>query len=827
MTPRVALLAALGTVIYGGALAIAATSDTGATSEVVSAFAAGFSFSATGIVAVARRPENRTGLLMLAAGFMWALGALTLTDSSVLFTIGAACQQLAFVPLAQLLLAYPSGVLERRYERRLIATLWVVAFTGPFLLTLVDRTPTGCATCPESAIAVWPSRSAAVVIAIGYGIAALTVVVAIVVELVRKYRAAGPPLRRAITPVYATFATAVLFLVASNALEAVSSQAATTLSVIGVIFIALVPVAFLAGLLRIRLARGHVLQLLLALEGGTPLRDALSDALGDPSLEIAYRLSGSASWIDAQGRPVPEPARRERRAVTTVERHGERIAALVHDSSLDEEPDLVRGVAAAAALALQAQRAQAELRNQLNLLTTLVDATPSLLITIDLEGQIMTYNDAALHVLGADGDQIRGRCFWDVFADPDDRVALRQRFFGAAPEHAGGEYENAFTNLRGQRRVIFWRGAPVRDDQGRAVGVVAGGLDVTERLLREEAVRKAEERFRAVVEHAPVAIMEIDLDDRVRLWNPAAERIFGWSADDVLGRPPVWVPEDLQGDFRALSDREALGESYTGYETIRVRRDGRRIDVEIAAAPIRDADGEIVGAMAVITDISERRHQEEEVRASRARIVQAADEARRRLERNLHDGAQQRLVALSVALRLAESKVDVDPSAAAAILADARAELALALEELRELARGIHPAVLTDRGLAAAVDALVARCPVPVEVELADVALPPTVEAALYYVAAESLTNVAKYAGATSASLRVGLTHGRAVVLEVRDDGIGGADPARGSGLRGLGDRVAALDGRLAIESPPGGGTCVTVEIPLGDASAVVPQHVR
>jgi signal transduction histidine kinase len=213
-------------------------------------------------------------------------------------------------------------------------------------------------------------------------------------------------------------------------------------------------------------------------------------------------------------------------------------------------------------------------------------------------------------------------------------------------------------------------------------------------------------------------------------------------------------------------------------------------------------------------DVTERNRQEKEVRASRQRIVEAADAARRKLERNLHDGAQQRLVALSVTLRLAESQLQRDPTAAATAIAGAQKELTLALDELRELARGIHPAILTDRGLDAALDALAARSPVPVEIAVENVELPAAVEAAAYYVVAEALANVVKYAEASQVTVHVGREDGRAYV-EVADDGRGGADPGAGSGLRGLADRVEALDGTLAVESPPGEGTRIRAEVPV------------
>jgi signal transduction histidine kinase len=210
----------------------------------------------------------------------------------------------------------------------------------------------------------------------------------------------------------------------------------------------------------------------------------------------------------------------------------------------------------------------------------------------------------------------------------------------------------------------------------------------------------------------------------------------------------------------------------------------------------------------------ELRDRLEELRASRQRLVEAGDAERRRLERDLHDGAQSRLVGVALLLGQLRPRVAGDPTSTE-LLERAHGELTTGLAELRELARGIHPAVLTERGLEPALTALVTRAPVPVALEAdGDGRLPPPVESAAYFVVSEALTNVVKYAHATHASVAVRHGDGR-VTIEVADDGVGGADAGNGSGLRGLTDRVAALDGTLTLESPPGGGTRLRVEMPL------------
>ena len=233
-----------------------------------------------------------------------------------------------------------------------------------------------------------------------------------------------------------------------------------------------------------------------------------------------------------------------------------------------------------------------------------------------------------------------------------------------------------------------------------------------------------------------------------------------------------------------------------------------------------------------IFDITDRREAEEalrrqeieavrteEIRASRARIIEAADAARRKIERDLHDGAQQRLVAMALNVRVARARLERDPESAGPFLEELGKELAEASAELRELARGIHPAVLTERGLAPAIETLASRAPVPVEIEgvLPEGRLPAIAEATAYFTVSEALTNVAKYASASHATVRLASADGE-LVVEIRDDGVGGAAASTGSGLAGLADRVGACDGSLSVESPPGEGTLVRAVLPLNGA---------
>jgi signal transduction histidine kinase len=308
-------------------------------------------------------------------------------------------------------------------------------------------------------------------------------------------------------------------------------------------------------------------------------------------------------------------------------------------------------------------------------------------------------------------------------------------------------------------------------------------------------------------------------------WQPnELKQVLARTLKDPTLEVAYWLPEerrfaDLDGQAVAIPKEGDPRRASTVLE-----RDGEPLAVIVHDAAVGD-DPKLMAAAAAAVSMAvenERLHalvraQLDEVRASRARIVAAQDEERRRLERDLHDGAQQRLVTLALALGEARSHVaeGSDPSLRSA-LDTASDEVGAALAELRELAIGIHPAILTRAGLVAAVRSLSERAPLPVVVEAADIGrLSPSVEAAAYFVVSEALTNVAKHAHASEAKIRLA-RNANDLRIEVADDGVGGADDRYGSGLRGLADRVRAVDGRLTVESPAEKGTRLVVEIPCG-----------
>jgi len=518
-----------------------------------------------GLIAWLRRPASRFGPLMIAAAFANSLTELSWTTSDVPFTIGQALQLLPPVLFLHVFLAYPSGRLQGRFERRLVLTAYVAAIGlqvvamslggfGPHNLLEV-------ASDAGARLTVMRFQLVAVSASCLFGVGVLAV----------RRRRAGRPLRGSLALLIDAFALGLVmiaFFLLSYAFggPAVREIRWATFATLGV-----APVAFLVGLLHDRLARSAVGELFLELrEDSAPadLRDSLARALRDPSLTLAYWLPEFGTYADQAGRPVELPNADGGRAMRLIDRDGARVAALLHNPALEDEPELLAAVTAAAGIALERARLSVELR--------------------------------------------------------------------------------------------------------------------------------------------------------------------------------------------------------------------ARVD---------------------------------ELRGSRARIVEAGQRERQRLERNLHDGAQHRLVALSLQLGLLEEELAGDRSATAQ-LERARGEIDTSLDELREIAQGIHPAVVSGHGLAVALEQLAARAAVPVRLKVEiEERLPEALEVAAYYLIAETLANVGKHAQAAMATVEVTRSNGR-IQVEVFDDGVGGADTERGSGLRGLADRVEALGGRLRVWSPHGGGTRVRAEIP-------------
>jgi signal transduction histidine kinase len=528
--------------------------DTGRVWEATLSLFIGWSFVGAGLVAWWLWPDNRTGLLMTLVGFLWRIGQFEFVfDPSWLHTMGEWVRPLHIAVFAHLLLAFPAGRLESTFMRLLVLAVYLD-------IGVLNNAP----------LITDDAALAADLYDLSFAVAAVVYLLVFAV-LVQRWRTESRAWRRTVAPLLWPGTVAIALIVVFAVSEVLDHPLGDAPGLIFRLAFLVIPFAFLAGLLKSRLARGSVAELVVELGQAQPsgLRDALARALDDPSVALAYWLPDEGRFVDLAGQPVDLPQAGEPRMATIVEREGNRVAAIVHDEALAHDPDLLRAVSAAAGLALENERLQAQLQARLG-----------------------------------------------------------------------------------------------------------------------------------------------------------------------------------------------------------------------------------------------------ELRASRARIVQAGDLERKRIERNLHDATQQRLTSIAIALGIAESKLVADPQAAGAILDQAKEGLTVALAELRDLSQGIHPGILTERGLGTAVQDLAYSAPIPITVT-SDLAgrLPEHVEAGAYYVIAEALANVAKHAQASSARVSLATRNGL-LLLSVEDDGIGGADPVRGSGIRGLVDRVQALGGTLAFESPTGDGTVLRAEIP-------------
>lgn len=483
----------------------------------------------------------------------------------------------------------------------------------------------------------------------------------------------------------------------------------------------------------------------------------------------------------------------------------------------DEIVSIVRDVTPAHMLQRELAERLREVQHEQAFTRTLVNTAPIVLMLCDDQGAVVRFNETTERLTGrSDDEQVSGRIASDVFVHPDDAAAFEAAMRRAKPGRPPQTIECRWLTSAGEELIMDCSINHVVDGRGLPRRIVAG-LDVTERERSRQELIRQRDLLAVVARATPNLLFVAEPDGRIA-WegvNPTFEAMTGHGDATARGREfweLVVVPEQVDR-VRAEFDASVASGEVHFFSAELVSKDGERRLVDWSSRPLIGLDNRTKQLLCGV-DVTDRERHLREIRASRARLVEAQDAERRRLERNLHDGAQQRLVSLSLALRLAQAKLAADAEGAADILTAAGDELALALGELRELARGIHPAMLTDRGLRATVESLVTRAPMPVELAAMPAErLPPQVEAAAFYVISEALANVGKYAQASLARVSVRQQDGRAIV-EVTDDGVGGADARRGSGLRGLRDRVEALDGRLEVESPPDGGTRIVAEIP-------------
>ncbi|HWH94170.1 MAG TPA: nitrate- and nitrite sensing domain-containing protein [Baekduia sp.] len=449
-----------------------------------------------------------------------------------------------------------------------------------------------------------------------------------------------------------------------------------------------------------------------------------------------------------------------------------------------------------------------------------------LLAVAGLDGYFKRVNPAFERTLGFTSDVILSRPFADLI-HPDDRERTQQAMAALARGDEVVQFENRFQHSDGSYRWLQWSSRAVPEE-----GVIyAAARDITQsrRAAGEQAALR---RVATLVAQgvAPTEVFRAVAWEVQRLLETRSAEVLRYEAD---GSMTVLGAVHAEGGAPDVTATRSVARSRLGTRTDRLVGAPIIVEDEVwgaivasAAAPGQlpaDTEARLASFTELVATAIANANSRAELAASRARVVAASDEARRRIERNLHDGVQQRLVSLGLQVRAAEDLADTPSDDLQTRLASIAEGLANAFDDLREIARGIHPGVLARGGLGPAVRTLARRSPVPVEVDVsAGWRLPQHLEVAAYYVVSEALTNAAKHAHATCVRVRAALEDG-VLELEICDDGVGGAHPGRGSGLIGLTDRVEAVGGRIRIMSPPGAGTTVLATLPVEQPAPIAP----
>jgi len=811
-------------------------------------------FVGAGVVALRLPPYGRFGLLLAAVGFASLISVLHEANGAVPYTIGVFASNIVFAVLLHALVAYPSGRLGPT-SRRLLIAAYVNVILLQALAVSFDPLTRYHSAHPRNLGLIDSQAALATGLYELEAALALTLSLVAVVVLLRGIRAATPAARRQYLPLVVGGTVALLLFSLGLVLAPLSSRAGVLGFGLALIAALALPIAFLTTLVQGRLSRAAVGELLLELRDPKQpanLEEALRRALSDPTLQVG-RLAPDGGYLDGSGEPLALPDRGDPRVATPILHQGDAVGMLVHDRSLRLRQELLDAVNAAAGFALANEQALRDARLAERTNRALLDAIPDTILRYGRDGMYIDVLPDSLTAEIFPRDEYVGKKLHEVL--PEELADHIVGGIARALEHGSTQLiEYEVTAEDG----AHWREA--RIVPSGADEVVAIVRDFTEKRRADAELRRLAEEQAALRRVAtlvasdarPELVFQTVTEEVCRLLElrtAVLHRFEEGSVSTIVGKfgAPTGRFElghvvkletgaalevrktgaaarsdyfSLKGpgatELRALGFSGSIGVPITvagvtwGALVVALREDEPMpVETEVRL----QAFAELVGLAVASADARD------EVAASRLRIVEASDTERRRLERNLHDGAQQRLVSLSVGLRLAQAKLRAAPDEAEDVLETAAAELAEALTELRELAQGLHPAVLTERGLGPALEVLAARAPLDVELDLdLPERLPEQVETAAYYTVSEALANVVKHADACSAAVRVEREDGQ-VAVEVSDDGNGGADCERGSGLRGLRDRVETLDGELVIESPPGRGTLVRAELPVRAAS--------
>jgi PAS domain S-box-containing protein len=464
---------------------------------------------------------------------------------------------------------------------------------------------------------------------------------------------------------------------------------------------------------------------------------------------------------------------------------------------------------------------------------------------VDHAGVVVLANPAAVAALGYDDpSELRGRHGHDTvhYKHSDGSPFPREECPLLSPMRTGEPVhcdEDWLVRRDGTMFPVSVTATAADLPSGR--GVVMTFVDMSAQREAEQGLRERD----AILAQVAQPVWVVDHEGRFHYANPAALAALGYDdPSDLVGKPGHETVHYKYPDGTPFPEEECAvarsrnaGQTHQEREDWLVRKDGSILPIAYSTAPFELPGG--LGAVTAFTDIEDELEAQrvarerdvaqaraEELRAARRRMIEAADAAREQLTRDLHDGAQQQFVSALLTFQLAERKAATDPESAARLHREAMDQTRAGLAQLRDLAAGIHPGILTDRGLGPAVEALASRLPVPVSVDDGlGRRLPAPVEASLYFFVSEALTNAVKHASAAHLGVRIAIDGDR-LDVEVADDGVGGAAPtAQGTGLAGLGDRIAALDGELTISSPPGRGTTLRAAVPLSAAEERVARR--